>query len=209
MRDDKELVLGISADKLFADGEFSGICSDTERIAKLLNLTDELEFRPRSECEADPSFKQFIPYVVMCQATNKGIELFTYSRAPISGEQRLVGKRSLGVGGHINPCDTPSTGTKKLSRYVDNAMLRELKEEVDIVPKTVPLAVGLIYDPSNAVGQVHVGLFHMLFVEMRSLHPEKSMHDAKPINAADIVDCCIEEYETWSKMVMSYMMSGK
>ena len=56
-------------------------------------------FRPRNILEEDPSYKQIIPYAVICH----GNEVYMFRRLNKQTEARLHNKCSLGVGGHMNP----------------------------------------------------------------------------------------------------------
>ena len=56
-------------------------------------------FRPRNILEEDSSYKQIIPYAVICY----GNEVYMFSRLNKQTEARLHNKCSLGVGGHMNP----------------------------------------------------------------------------------------------------------
>jgi len=58
-------------------------------------------FIERRYAESHPEYKQPIPYVAVC----RGDEVLCLTRLSTQGEKRLPGKRSIGVGGHINPCD--------------------------------------------------------------------------------------------------------
>ena len=99
-----------------------------------------VSFRPRSEMEEDPSFKQLIPYCIFRYVEKQGGQwLFQYRRGKGQGEGRLHSKRSLGVGGHISLDDHLGEGG---SPY-EEGMRRELLEELDI--RTEFLSV--IYQP--------------------------------------------------------------
>src|SRR5271165_6682559 len=58
----------------------------------------------REELEKDEKYGQILPYVVLWQRDQKtgDISLFTYRRAKGSGESRLLGSHSVGVGGHVD-----------------------------------------------------------------------------------------------------------
>src|ERR1044072_8877514 len=58
-------------------------------------------FVPRSEAEVNPQYKQIIPYAVIA-FQNK---IAYYVRGKKAGEQRLVAKGSIGIGGHMNETD--------------------------------------------------------------------------------------------------------
>ena len=103
-------------------------------------------YKNRDVVEEDPSLKQVIPYAVIV----RNERVFLFQRLPQGGEQRLVGKLSIGVGGHVNPQDAKDV--------VTNALVRELNEELHLGPGWRHRIVGLLNDDTNAVGSVHVGV---------------------------------------------------
>lgn len=111
-------------------------------------------FVERRYAEEHPEFKQPIPYVAVCRED----QVLCLTRLSTQGEKRLHGKKSIGVGGHINPCDQDGED------LFANACRRELHEEL-VLPSDSPLPlspVGLLNDDTTAVGAVHVGLVYRL-----------------------------------------------
>ena len=122
-----ERVMVVPARRLDELGRFQGFCTDVDRYLAVLLDHQNVSFRPRSEMEDDPSFKQIIPYCILCC---RG-EVFRYTRGKKMGEKRLHALESIGVGGHISLADErPLIGGADLT-YVE-AMHRELDEEVII-----------------------------------------------------------------------------
>ena len=80
---------------------FQGLTFDVERYLSEFFVAGVPRFMPRSLAEGDPTFKQLIPYVIMTH----GGKYLSYVRGKQAGETRLVGHRSIGIGGHINPAD--------------------------------------------------------------------------------------------------------
>jgi len=110
-------------------------------------------FIERRYAESHPEFKQPIPYVAVCRDDS----VLALTRLSTQGEQRLHGKRSIGVGGHINPCDLDS------GELFASACSRELHEELVLPEIELPLTpIGLLNDDTTAVGAVHVGLVYRL-----------------------------------------------
>lgn len=112
-------------------------------------------FVERRQAELNPNWKQPIPYVAVCCEDR----VFTMTRLT-GGEARLHGKRSIGVGGHINPCDIEAHGIDGL---LAEACARELREELilpDSLPQPEPL--GLLNDDTTEVGAVHIGVVYRL-----------------------------------------------
>src|SRR4051794_24182824 len=94
-------VLVVPAEALDRLGRFQGFSAEADRYLEGLLGAGLGEFRPRSEMETDPSFKQIIPYVVF----RSGEDIFCYTRGSSQGEARLHRLRSIGVGGHVDEAD--------------------------------------------------------------------------------------------------------
>lgn len=115
-------------------------------------------FVRRGWAEKSFDFLQVLPYIFFWKQTDTGVDIFTYQRGKVSGEERLALNCSIGVGGHINPVDffstqqyaqgTFSASEKKIHNrrgdrlLVDtffsgvlNALLRECDEEVVITDR--------------------------------------------------------------------------
>jgi predicted NUDIX family phosphoesterase len=138
-------------------------------------------YRPRSEMEADPSFKQLIPYVIFTtRSADGGLLVFRYTRGKGQGESRLHSKHSVGIGGHISIDDRI---TDDAVPYAEG-MRRELEEEVLIDCAYSERCVGLINDDETEVGRVHLGVVHLLDVEQPVLQDE----DRNPARAGDEVE---------------------
>ena len=120
-----ERVLVVPSAELDRLGRFQGFSAEAERYITALLVPELMQYRPRSEVEDDPGFKQIIPYVVF----RSGDAVFCYTRGKSQGEARLHRLRSLGVGGHVSEED--AQGGKSLDAY-EAAMRRELDEEVEV-----------------------------------------------------------------------------
>ena len=158
-----EHVLVVPTELLHRLGHFQGFSSDADRYVGVLLDPANTGYRPRHEVENDPSYKQLIPYVVLCHEDGSGCEtIFQYTRGMRQDESRLRGKRSVGIGGHISLKDSASNGTG--SAYLEG-MARELAEEVSIETPYRERCVGLINDDDTDVGRVHLGIVHLFAVE--------------------------------------------
>jgi len=157
----EEHVLVIPTHIFHAIGYFQGFCLDVDRYRHVLLDAKNVQFRPRSEVEIDPGFKQLIPYMIFCHTGPAGnVQIFQYVRGKGMGESRLHHKRSIGIGGHIAAEDQ---GQRSGDVYREG-MLRELHEEVILNTAFTEQPVGLINDDSTEVGRVHLGIVHRLDV---------------------------------------------
>ena len=151
-----EEVLVVKTEKLnpFIQNRVGLIRDNSEELLKL--IISEHEFMPRPQAEADPGYRQIIPYVVLC----RGEEIFATRRLNKGGEARLHGKISVGIGGHINPVDETDR-----EQVLMRGLERELTEEVSIRKAGSLTPRGVINDDTNSVGSVHLGLCFTMEVE--------------------------------------------
>jgi predicted NUDIX family phosphoesterase len=194
-----ERVLVVPSAELDRLGRFQGFSAEAERYITALLVPELMQYRPRSEVEDDPGFKQIIPYVVFKSADT----VFCYTRGKSQGEARLHRLRSLGVGGHVSEED--AQGGKSLDAY-EAAMRRELDEEVDVTSAGLLRRVGLINDDSTPVGQVHLGVVHLFELE----HPhvaarEEGLTDAGFLPLSNILTIQ-HEFETWSQICIASIL---
>ena len=192
----EEHVLCVPRSALNAAGTFEGASLDIDRYMRMVDEA-ELVYLPRSVAETLPAYKQLIPYIVL--RTRSG-RVLRYLRGSKSGETRLHGRYSIGIGGHISSTD--NLDLTQLN-YLD-AMWREFREEVgNQVAVSDQQPVAIINDESNAVGQVHFGVVHLVTVE----NPEAIVGEAGHIANAEFVT--LEElmtdlttYENWSQICL-------
>jgi predicted NUDIX family phosphoesterase len=170
-------------------------------LSQILSSLD-FSFKPRSLMENDPSFKQVIPYVVIkWDRSDHGMDIFCYTRGSGQGEKRLHAKCSIGIGGHINDEDI-SNGAHPYIR----GMWRELNEELDIAPDNIVSLEykDFIYDPSDEVGKVHLGLVHVLTVSSKDIKPrEDTMHDYGFVEIGSMLSGALTpKLENWTKIAL-------
>ena len=157
----EEQVLVVPTQFFHTLGHFQGFSTDIDRYRDVLLDAENVQFRPRSEVEVDPGFKQLIPYMIFCHTDSSGnVSIFQYVRGKGMGESRLHQKRSIGIGGHIAAEDQ---GQHSADIYREG-MLRELYEEVVLHTTFTERCVGLINDDTTEVGRVHLGIVHRLDV---------------------------------------------
>ncbi|MBN8247352.1 MAG: NUDIX domain-containing protein [Verrucomicrobia bacterium] len=123
-------------------------------LLRVLGAMDPV-WLPRPKAEGDPSFKQWIPYVLVRPS---GGGFAAYPRR--GSESRLHGCWSLGIGGHINPGDDLARNGSPQDRWralLWNGLRRELWEEFPGVVTGRTRFLGLIHESATAVGRVHIG----------------------------------------------------
>jgi predicted NUDIX family phosphoesterase len=186
-----EYVMVVPTDILYSAGSFEGLLFDVGPHMSIINDLRNVKFIRRVDAESDPTYKQIIPYAILMHEDT----IFSYFRGKLLSEERLRGKHSIGVGGHISPED--------LNLFVEaymKAMYREIGEEIIIDSKFEQQAVGLLNDDSNDVGKVHLGIVHLFSLEKPLVQAkEKSINQAKFVKIPDLKKQ-IDKYESWSQI---------
>lgn len=194
----EEQILVVPESVIHQIGRFEGFEANVERFLGPILESDQLSFQPRGPMETDPSYKQLIPYVLLEWTDDDGnVMLFTYTRGGGSGEARLHAKRSVGIGGHISEEDAAGGADPYTT-----GMHRELAEEIKLDSGYQETREGLIYDPSNEVGQVHLGVVHRFILE--SPHVESNEPDLAEGGFVSVVSLKteIDRLETWSQLAI-------
>lgn len=199
-----ERVLVVPTEVFHRIGHFQGFRSQVDRYLDELLSPELTSYRPRSEMETDPSFKQLIPYVIFRHTDDAGgVSLFAYTRGSGQGESRLHAKRSIGVGGHISSTDAEAD----INPY-DEGMRRELAEEVAIDTPYRDACVGLINDDESEVGRVHLGIVHVLSVDRPAISPrEKDIAEAGFCRVEELLED-LDRFETWSQICLKALFAG-
>lgn len=201
----EEHVLVIPAQVLDQIGGFEGFQPDVDRYLPKILASDALSFQPRSTMEEDPSYKQLIPYVILQTQNAAGrTQVFAYTRGSGQAESRLHAKRSIGIGGHISVEDAAGG-----SDPYRTGMMRELEEEVRIEGPFREACVGLIYDPSTPVGQVHLGIVHRLLLGSTAVEAnEDDVCESGFVSLADLVGER-DRLETWSQLCLDHLFDDR
>lgn len=160
----------------------------------------------RDKAEQDPHFLQLIPYTVIRDyETDK---VFLYERLKKGNEARLHSNLSIGVGGHIDYHDNIGDIASEImqSAYV------EIKEELDIEDfencqlESTDIT---IFDPSNDVGKVHLGIVFTLDIGHRKVQvreTDKLSGEMVPLNTL-LISARANRLETWSSYVRDMILN--
>lgn len=198
---DEEQVLVAPARVFHELGHFQGFSSQVDRYLPRLLAPENLSFRPRSEMEQDPRFKQLIPYVLF----RCGDTFFHYRRGKGQGEKRLRSLWSLGVGGHVSSTDRAVGETLGALTY-DQGLRRELDEEVRVEVPYELKTIGLINDDQTDVGRVHLGIVHLAELSAPAVHPRESHVEDAGFAEVEAILGRLAEYETWSQICIQVLV---
>jgi predicted NUDIX family phosphoesterase len=182
-------------------GIFQGFSAEVNRYLPAILDPKNNSFMARAQAETNPQFKQIIPYVLITD----GRGILHYVRGKKAGEQRLVAKGSLGIGGHIN--DEDHTLFSFGLQAFQDAVKREVCEELSIQGEFNARPVGLINDDSTEVGSVHFGVIHVL-----RCRPDQVKKNEQVITQMEFVPVAElkakrEQMETWSQICLDNLDS--
>ena len=183
--------------KILADiGSFHGLEFNVAKYLQKIFAPGVLRFMPRSKAEADPTYKQLIPYVIMaCDG-----KYLSYVRGKKAGETRLVGNRSIGIGGHINPIDEIPLFDTDFRQVYKTAVEREVAEEVTVDTNHTDRIVALLNDDSNEVGQVHLGVVHYWNLDSAQVTKKEQMITQMTFMTLEQLREVRDTMETWSQL---------
>ncbi|HEY5751683.1 MAG TPA: hypothetical protein VIT21_00910 [Chthoniobacterales bacterium] len=190
----EEHILVIRRETFDAVGAFQGLNFEVDRYLPLILARQNNFFMARSLAELDPNFKQIIPYALL---VHDG-KVLHYVRGKKAGEQRLVAKGSIGIGGHLNNLDE---GLFALDRDAYLAgVQREVTEELDVATTFENHIVALLNDDSNDVGKVHLGVVHVLKLASSNVKKRESVITSLEFLSATELQAKRENLESWSQI---------
>lgn len=190
----EENILVVRRSLLEKIGIFQGLCFDVERYLPTFLARENNFFTPRAAAETNPELKQIIPYVLLVH----GDRVFHYVRGKKAGEQRLVAKGSVGIGGHMNDGDE---GLFALDGDAYNgAVQREVAEEIFIETPYKNRVVALLNDDSNEVGKVHLGVVHIFHLDAEAARKREQMITESGFLSIAELRARRDVLETWSQL---------
>jgi predicted NUDIX family phosphoesterase len=201
----EEQVLVIERKVLEQAGMFQGLNFDVEKYLKKIFVSGVPRFIPRTQAEKNPDYKQLIPYVIM----TCGQKYLTYVRGRRGGEARLIGNRSIGIGGHINPVDDmPLFNTDFYDAYL-TAVKREVAEEVTVETTHTDRIIALLNDDSTEVGKVHLGIVHYWTLDAPNVTRREQMITQMSFLTLPELQQLRDTMETWSQLCLDNIPNFK
>ena len=177
-------------------GSFHGLNFEPEKYLQALLSRGNNFFLPRAQAENDPTHKQIIPYAIIAH----GDTVLHYVRGKKAGEQRLVAKGSIGIGGHMNQEDESLFNFAIDEAAYRAGVEREVNEEIKIETPFEDRIVALLNDDTTEVGRVHLGIVHVF----RLAEPKVAKREAMITNLAFLKKEELlarrDNLETWSQL---------
>ena len=180
-------------------GIFQGFSPDVNRYLPAILEKRNNSFMARAQAETNPAFKQIIPYVIITDGKN----ILHYVRGKKAGEQRLVAKGSVGIGGHIN--DEDHTLFAFGMQAFQDAVKREVCEELSVQGEFNARPVGLINDDSTEVGQVHFGVVHVLRCQPGQVQKKEQVITQVEFVPIEELKAKRDQMETWSQLCLDHL----
>jgi predicted NUDIX family phosphoesterase len=196
MNPPEENVLVIKRELFDELGAFQGLNFEPRKYLDAILSRGNNLFLPRAQAEKDPAHKQIIPYVLMTH----GNKMLHYIRGKKAGEQRLVAKGSIGIGGHMNEGDESLFALDEAAYRA--GVEREVGEEIAINTEFDDCIVALLNDDSNEVGQVHLGVVHIFKLAEPKVEKREAMITSLAFLTKEELLARRNSLETWSQICL-------
>ena len=197
MNPPNENVLVVKRELFDELGSFQGLNFEPEKYLKPILSRGSNFFVPRPEAENDPAYKQIIPYALIAFEET----VLHYVRGKKAGEQRLVAKGSIGIGGHMNETDESLFALDEQAYRV--GVEREVNEEIKIDTPFEDRIVALLNDDSTEVGRVHLGIVHIFKLKEPNVQKREAMITSLTFLTKEELMARRESLETWSQICLN------
>jgi predicted NUDIX family phosphoesterase len=179
-------------------GNFHGLNFEPRKYLDAILSRGNNFFLPRKHAENDPTHKQIIPYALLAFRD----KILFYVRGKKAGEQRLVAKGSIGIGGHMNQDDESLFNFAIDEAAYRFGVEREVNEEVKIDTKFEDKIVALINDDTTEVGQVHLGVVHVFKLAEPKVEKREAMITSLAFLGKNELMARRGSLETWSQLCL-------
>jgi predicted NUDIX family phosphoesterase len=196
MNQPDENILVIKRSLLDQLGSFHGLNFEPGKYLDAILSRGNNLFLPREQAEHDPSHKQIIPYAVI---TFEG-KVLHYVRGKKAGEQRLVAKGSIGIGGHMNETDESLFALDEAAYRA--GVEREVNEEIKIDTNFEDRIVALLNDDTTEVGRVHLGVVHVFKLAEPKVEKNETMITGLAFLNKEELIARRESLESWSQICL-------
>ena len=177
-------------------GSFDGINFEPRKYLDAILSRGNNFFLPRTQAEKDPTHKQIIPYALLAFED----KILYYVRGKKTGEQRLVAKGSIGIGGHMNEGDETLFALDEAAYRA--GVEREVNEEIKINTRFEDRIVALLNDDTTEVGSVHLGIVHVFKLAEPKVEKREAMITNLAFLSKDELVARRESLETWSQICL-------
>ena len=177
-------------------GSFHGLNFEPQKYLGALLSRGNNFFLPRGQAENDPTHKQIIPYAIIAFRDR----VLHYVRGKKAGEQRLVAKASIGIGGHMGEDSDKFLWHSTDEETYRAGVEREVNEEIKIDTKFEDRIVALLNDDTTDVGRVHLGIVHIFKLAEPKVEKREAMITNLTFLTKDELVARRESLESWSQI---------
>jgi predicted NUDIX family phosphoesterase len=177
-------------------GSFQGLNFEAQKYLDAFLSRGNNFFLTRSEAEINPAYKQIIPYAVIAFEDS----IAYYVRGKKAGEQRLVAKGSIGIGGHMNETDESLFALDEGAYRA--GVEREVNEEIKIDTTFEDRIVALLNDDTTEVGRVHLGIVHVFKLTEPKVEKREAMITGLTFLPKKELLARRETMENWSQICL-------
>ena len=175
-------------------GNFHGLNFEPQKYLNAILSRGNNFFLPRTQAENDPTHKQIIPYALIAFENT----VLHYVRGKRAGEQRLVAKGSIGIGGHMNEGDESLFALNEAAYRA--GVEREVNEEITIDTQFEDRIVALLNDDTTEVGRVHLGIVHVFKLAEPKVRKREAMITSLAFLTKAELMARRESLESWSQI---------
>ena len=177
-------------------GSFQGLNFEPQKYLSALLSHGNNFFLPRAQAEHDPTHKQIIPYALLAFQD----QVLYYMRGKKAGEQRLVAKGSIGIGGHMNETDESLFALDESAYRA--GVEREVNEEIKINTEFEDRIVALLNDDTTEVGRVHLGIVHVFRLTEAKVEKREAMITSLAFLTKEELISRRDSLESWSQICL-------
>jgi predicted NUDIX family phosphoesterase len=175
-------------------GSFQGLNFEPDKYFKAILSRGSNFFIPRADAETNSAYKQIIPYALISFENT----VLHYVRGKKAGEQRLIAKGSIGIGGHMNETDESLFAMDEQAYRA--GVEREVNEEIKIDTPFEDRIVALLNDDSTEVGRVHLGIVHIFKLKEPKVQKREAMITGLSFLTKEELILRRESLESWSQI---------
>lgn len=214
MSKDNEIIMCLDKGRMFLGG--APLAKELERATTCPGIAIMAR---RGDVETNKDLVQPIPYAAIIAPAGPDSDeakVLVYKRSAAGGEKRLQDKWSIGIGGHINASDVDYYYTQYSTEGVDSpayaCLVRELFEELgmdELKCDAVLMSNDVIYDDSEDVSSVHIGLHYIFILEsIPELNVEDALTSVEWVSLNDIAQGTeiYNKLEGWSKIIADRLL---
>ncbi len=177
-------------------GSFQGLNFEPQKYLDAFLSRGNNFFLPRPEAEINPAYKQIIPYALIAFENT----IAYYVRGKKAGEQRLVAKGSIGIGGHMNETDESLFASDEAAYRA--GVEREVNEEIKIDSPFEDGIVALLNDDTTEVGRVHLGIVHIFKLTEPKIEKREAMITGLTFLRKEELLARRKTMESWSQICL-------